>query len=389
MSTAELKDLFQLNPKITFLNHGSFGACPLPVFQDYQQWQVKLEQEPIQFITKTGIEAYRRSKEVFAEKFHCSVDDFFLTSNPSTAFNTVIKSLKLEAGDEILSTDLEYGAMDKTWDFRCKQTGAKYIRQHIPLPISSKEDFLERFWSGLTHRTKVIFISHITSATALILPVKEICEKANILGITTLIDGAHVPGHISLNLDLLNADYYTGALHKWYLAPKGCSFLHVKKQNQELLDPLIVSWGYESEFPSHSQFLDYHEYTGTRDSSAFLCLPSLADFWERQQWKQKTQEAKEILHRWYPLFCNLLETEPICPVNTDFLGQICSIPISTPLPFELKEVLYNQYKIEIPITNRAKDFFIRISFQAYNQEEELAYLYESLATLKSEGKYLK
>jgi isopenicillin-N epimerase len=388
MSQANIKQVFLLNPEITFLNHGSFGACPKSVFEDYQNWQGKLEAEPIQFITKTGVAAYRKSKEVFANEFSCDVDDFFFTSNPSTAFNTVIKSLQLEEGDEILSTDLEYGAMDRTWHFYCKQSGAKYVQQAIPLPIQSKEHFLDAFWKGLTSKTKYIFLSHLTSNTALILPVEEICKKAKELGLITIIDGAHVPGHIPLNLTTLQADYYTGAMHKWYLAPKGFSFLHVKKAFQAELDPLIVSWGYESDFPSHSQFLDYHEYNGTRDFSAYLTMPALKQFWLENDWANKAAKSRELILEWYPKFCKLLNTAPLCPVNSDFLGQMCSIPIRTTKPLELKELLYQKYRIEIPVTNRGKDFFIRISIQGYTEENELEYLYAVLKELLSEGSYL-
>lgn len=388
MSNQDLKQLFLLDPSIAFLNHGSFGACPKPIFEDYQKWQVKLEAEPIQFITKTGVAAYRKAKAVFAKEFSCDVDDFFFTPNPSTAFNTVIKSLDLQPGDEILSTDLEYGAMDRTWHFYCKQSGAKYVQQAIPLPIQSKEHFLEAFWNGLTPKTKYVFLSHITSSTALILPVEEICKKAKELGLITIIDGAHVPGHIPLNLTTLEADYYTGAMHKWYLAPKGFSFLHVKKAFQASLDPLIVSWGYESDMPSHSQFLDYHEYNGTRDFSAYLCMPAMQEFWKQYNWTAHTAQASAQILLWYPQFCKLLNTSPICPLNTDFLGQMCSIPIRTHKPLELKEVLYNSYQIEIPITNRGNDFFIRISIQGYTTENEVAYLYQTLNKLLTEGVYL-
>ena len=247
---------------------------------------------------------------------------------------------------------------------------------------------MDAFWKGLTSKTKYIFLSHLTSNTALILPVEEICKKAKELGLITIIDGAHVPGHIPLNLTTLQADYYTGAMHKWYLAPKGFSFLHVKKAFQAELDPLIVSWGYESDFPSHSQFLDYHEYNGTRDFSAYLTMPALKQFWLENDWANKAAKSRELILEWYPKFCKLLNTAPLCPVNSDFLGQMCSIPIRTTKPLELKELLYQKYRIEIPVTNRGKDFFIRISIQGYTEENELEYLYAVLKELLSEGSYL-
>ena len=383
-----MKTHFLLNPDITYLNHGSFGACPREVFENYQYWQKKLEEEPVQFITKTGVEALRTSKQAFASYINCEADDFFFSPNPTVAINTVIHSLDLNAGDEILSTNLEYGAMDRTWNFYCKKTGARYIRQSIPLPIQNKEQFLEAFWKGYTSKTKIIFISQITSATALILPVKDIIVKAKELGLITIIDGAHVPGHIDLDLEDMDPDYYTGAVHKWFLAPKGCSFLYVKKALQNKLDPLIVSWGYESASPGHSQFLDYHEYNGTRDFSAYLTIPSLIEFRQKNDWEEQIKRCKEQIIRWYPEFCKLMNTIPICPLTDEFLGQMCSIPVRTANPFELKETLYGKYKIEIPVMQLEDRFFVRISIQPYNTDEEIGYLYKVLDELKQEGKLI-
>ncbi len=380
-----MKKLFLLSPEITFLNHGSFGACPKIVFENYQHWQRQLENEPVQFITKIGIQALKESKLAFSKIINCETDDFFFLPNPTTAINTVVNSLSLKKDDEILSTSLEYGAMDKTWNFYCQKTGAKYIRQEITLPITSKNQFLVDFWKGYSAKTKVIFISHITSTTALILPVKEIIVKAKELGLITIIDGAHVPGHIPLNLQELNPDFYTGAIHKWFLAPKGCSFLFVNKKFQSSLKPLIVSWGYESDTPSHSKFLDYHEFNGTRDFSAYLTIPSIIKFRAETKWEELIKTSKQMILDWYPKFCELLHTEPICPVNSEFLGQMCSIPIQTPNWVKLKEILFNNYKIEIPITKQGNNFFIRISIQPYTTNDELLYLYHTLKSLKEEG----
>ncbi len=249
MQTNNLKSQFLLNPEITFLNFGSFGACPKPVFAEYQKWQLELEKEPVQFIAVNGPQNLKTSREALAGYINCVADDLVYVTNPSYAINIIAKSFNLNAGDEILSTNLEYGALDRTWRYYCKKAGAKYIKQPINLPLVSKEKFIEDFFKGLTKKTKAIFISHITSSTALIFPAKEICEAAKAKGLMTIVDGAHVPGHISLNLAELQADVYTGACHKWMCAPKGCSFLYIKKEFQNLFDPLIISWGYESLYP--------------------------------------------------------------------------------------------------------------------------------------------
>ncbi len=219
MQNNSIKSQFLVDPSVTYLAFGSFGSCPKPIFEDYQKWQLELEKEPAQFITVNGPIYLKRSREALAQYINCSADDLVYTTNPSYAINIIAKSLKLNAGDEILTTNFEYGALDRTWNYYCKKVGAKYVRQPIELPLVSKEKFIEDFFKGLTNKTKAIFISQITSTTALIFPVKEICEIAKTKGLFTIVDGAHVPGHIHLDLTELKADVYTGACHKWMMTP--------------------------------------------------------------------------------------------------------------------------------------------------------------------------
>lgn len=383
-----MKSQFLLDPEITFLNHGSFGACPKPIFENYQSWQSRLEYEPVQFIQNQLPGYLKEAKDALSEYIGCSSDDFFFTANPTVAINTIMRSLKLQPGDEILSTNQEYGAMDRTWDFYCKKTGTRYIRQDISLPIVSKHQILEDFWNGYNKRTKVVFLNQISSATALIFPVKEICQKAKALGLITIIDGAHVPGHIGLNIADLNPDFYTGTLHKWMLAPKGSSFLYVKKEFQNSIDPLIVSWGYDSETPSSSTFLDYHEYQGTRDVSAFLATPAVLSFLKKNEWHLKAQQSKAMILQHYKDFCDVLGSTPICPITSEFLGQMCSIPISTEKPKELKELLFQKYKIEIPVMKIDHCVFLRISLNAYNTLEDLDILRAALVEIKQQSRLI-
>lgn len=373
-----MKSQFLLDPAITFLNHGSFGACPKPIFEEYQGFQLELETEPVQFIQKRVVGYLKVAKECLSKFIGCDASDFFFTPNPTVAVNTIMRSLKLHEGDEILTTNHEYGAMDRTFHFFCKKYGTKYIRQEITLPIISKEQILTEFWKGYTSKTKIIFLNQISSATAIIFPVKEICDKARELGLITIIDGAHVPGQIDLNISDLNPDFYTGTLHKWMLAPKGSSFLYVKKTFQDQIEPLVVGWGYESLNPSESKFLDYHEYQGTRDISAFLCTPTVIDFLEKNNWKSVTKNSRKIVLANYQRFCNLLKTNPICPITEEFLGQMASIPINTVNPVELKELLYNKYKIQIPIMPLNGNFYLRYSINGYNSQEDLDVLYNAL-----------
>jgi len=373
-----LHSQFLLRPDIHFLNFGSFGACPKPVFEDYQKWQLELEREPVQFITQQLPAQLKRSREALGAYVNCHSDDLVFVTNPSYAINIIAKSLKLNAGDEVLSTNLEYGALDRTWSYYCRQAGAQYVRQPIELPLSSKEKFISDFFKGLSSKTKAVFIGQITSATALIFPVKEICDMARSKGLLTIVDGAHVPGHIPLDISELDPDVYTGACHKWMCAPKGCSFLYVKKDKQHLFDPLIISWGYESAAPSHSQFLDYHQMQGTRDCSAFLTIPAVIDFLKENNWPAQAAACRKLAHANYERFCNLSGTQPLCPVSDEFLGQMCSTPIHTTQPEKLQRLLYEKYHIEIPVMRQDNRVLIRYSIQVFNTQRDLDNLYAAL-----------
>ena len=376
-----MKSQFLLDKNTTFLNHGSFGACPKTVFEEYQRFQLELETEPVLFIQKKLPVYLKEAKKPLAKFIGCNQEDFFFTPNPTFAINTVMHSLKLDKDDEILTTNHEYGAMDRTWNFYCKKSGAKYIRQEISLPIFSKEQILEEFWKGYTNKTKVVFLNQISSSTALIFPVKEICDKARELGLITIIDGAHVPGHIDLNIENLNPDYYTGTLHKWMLAPKGSSFLYVKKELQDSLDPLVVSWGYESVNPSESQFLDYHEYQGTHDVSQYLCTPKVIEFLAENNWNQVSKDCKKIVLDNYQRFCDLVNTKPICPISEEFLGQMASVEVTTTKSMELKELLYEKYKIQIPIMPLNGKIYMRYSINGYNSQTDLDVLYQAITDI--------
>ncbi len=373
-----MKSQFLLDPNITFLNHGSFGACPKPIFEEFQSFQLELETEPVDFIQRKQPEYLKAARKSLAKFVGCQAQDLFFTNNPTFAINVIMRSLKLNKGDEILTTNHEYGAMDRTWNFYCKKSGAKYIRQNISLPVVSKEQIIEEFWKGYNENTKVVFLNQMSSATALLFPVKDICDLAKELGLTTIIDGAHIPAHIDLNIAELNPDYYTGTLHKWMLSPKGSSFLYVKPSLQAALEPLVVSWGYESLSPSESQFIDYHEIQGTRDVSAFLCTSKVVEFLEQNNWKAVSRGCKQIVLDNYQRFCDLLNTQPICPITSEFLGQMASVPINTQKPSELKELLYSKYKIQIPVMPLNGKTYLRYSINAYNSQTDLDILYKAL-----------
>lgn len=376
-----MKDLFLLNPHITFLNHGSFGACPRPVFEDYQEWQRRLEAEPVQFMGGAVYEHLQRAREALGAFVGCSGDDLVFVPNPTTAVNTVMRSLKLKPGDEILSTNHEYGALIRAWTHYAEETGARFIQREIPLPITTTEEFIDHFWAGVTERTRVIFISQITSPTALIFPVEELCRRARAEKILSIVDGAHVPGHIPLNISHLDPDVYTGAIHKWLCAPKGCSFLYVRRDLQPHIKPLITSWGSAGWDPSPSPFLVEHQWQGTRDLSAFLTVPAAIQFQfdfltdrVKQRCRQLTLQAREYL-------LDLLGTAPLGPGNETWLGQMASVEFPTQDGASIQQKLYAEFQIEIPLFTWEERNLLRISVQAYNDEADVDRLLSALKEL--------
>jgi len=377
-----LKELFLLRKDIHFLNFGSFGATPQPVFDHYQDWQKVLEAEPVQFIAFDGVEYLSSSRAALAKFIHVDdKDDLVYITNPSFAVNIIAKSFPLNEGDEILATNIEYGACDRTWDYYCTQKKAIYKRQKINLPITTKEQFIEDFFAGLTPKTKAVFISHITSATALIFPVKEICEIAKSKGLITIVDGAHAPAQIDLKVNELAVDFYVGACHKWMMAPKGASFLYAHKSVQHLCEPLVVSWGYKAAKPSASLFLDYHQMIGTRDFSAFLTVPKCIEFMQEHNWKAVSKECHEMVLSHAAMFYALLGTQAISPLNSEWIGQMISIPIKTKEPELLQRKLFKEYHIEIPIMRQEEDVYMRYSINAFNSVQDVEALYNALTDI--------
>mgnify|MGYP002000355929 FL=1 len=377
----KFKSKFMLDPEIVYLNHGSFGACPKNIFNSLIKYQKLLEFEPVKHLAHDVFEYLEKSRESLGNYINCNKDDVVFSPNPSTALNTVIRSLDLNDGDEILTTNHEYGALDKTWKYICKKTGAKYIQKIIPLPLESKEDFINNFAEGITKKTKVIFLSHITSPTALIFPVKEICKIAREKNILSIIDGAHAPAQINLDISDINPDIYVGACHKWMCSPKGVSFLFSKKEYQNKIDPLVISWGYEPDKINNNQFIDYHQWQGTRDMSAFLTIPETINFLEKNNWREVTKECYKI-NLWAKKEINSLLNEEALSTD-EFNGQMCSFYYKSKkdlIDFNIK--FYLKYKIQLPFIEWNDKTLFRISIQAYNSKNDINFLLNALDDLK-------
>jgi isopenicillin-N epimerase len=393
-----LRRYFLLDPAVTFLNHGSFGACPRPVFESYRRWQRELERQPVEFLGRRHNGLMLAARSALGKYLGTQADNLVFTSNVTVSLNIVARSLDLGPGDEVLATDHEYGALDRAWRFLAKERGFTYINQpvlgtesevsrlwtrRLESPDSVTQRFVDELWKGVTPRTRVIFLSHITSPTALLFPVEAVIRRARAEGILTVVDGAHAPGQIPLRLDDLGADFYGGNLHKWLCAPKGAGFLYARPEVQHLLKPLVVSWGYEAEIPGPSQFVDHNEWTGTRDIAAFLAVPDAIRFQEEHDWPKVRAACQELVREAQERICELTSRPPIFGFeNGGTTGgrlQMAAAPLPDSVDLAaLKTRLYEEYCIEVPMILWNGRKLIRVSVQGYNSRRDVEKLVEAL-----------
>lgn len=403
-----MRDRFLLDPAITFLNHGSFGATPRVVLEAQQRVQREMERNPVAFLGRGSAAALAAARRRLAEFVGADGEDLVFVPNATTGVNTVARSLALAAGDEVLTTDHEYGACIATWRRRCAETGAALRIVPIPVPFDPA-GFTARLLAAVTPRTRLVFASHIASTTALVFPVQELCAAARERGIATLIDGAHAPGQLALDLARIGADFYTGNCHKWMCAPKGSGFLHVRPDRRcgpALLEAPVVSWGYVAEelaqqgvaaasaaYAAHTGHTGFDAYTGrsplerrlqwqgTRDLSAFLAVPRAIDFQAEHDWATLRQRCHKMA---LDLQREVLARNGLVPIAPDeALAQMVPIPVHTSAHGDeadaLRRWLFEQRRIEVPVTLHAGRVYVRVSVQAYNTHEDLRRLRDALA----------
>jgi isopenicillin-N epimerase len=380
---SSLREYFHLDPTIHFLNHGSYGATPKPVFEAYQNWQLRLERQPVLFLSRELAGLLKESREALGDYLNASADDLVYIPNATHGVNIVAHSLDLKPEDEILTTDHEYGACDFTWDFVCAKTGAKYIHQSIPLPVRTEDEIVQQFWKGVTSQTKAVYLSHITSSTALRLPVEKICQRARDAGILSIIDAAHAPGQIPVDLQLLDADIVFGNCHKWMLAPKGAAFLYVHREIQDLINPFVVSWGTNPtpDIATGSRFVDILQWTGTKDPAAALTVPAAIQFMQDHDWDNVCGECHRLLRQAIERICDLIKLPPLYPLDSDFYSQMGIAPLPKSDLVTLKTRLYDEYHVEVPLSQWQDRQFIRISIQGYNTQEDVEVLMGALKVL--------
>ena len=370
------KNKYLLDKSVTFFNHGSYGACPIEIINEHQRIQKLFESQPVHFIENLLPPLLESSRKSLATFLNVNKDDIVIMDNPTTSMNEIVRCLELKSGDEILTTNHEYGAMEKIWEYTKQKIGFNINTVKLPLPLKSYNQILEIINDAITNKTKYIFISHITSPTAIIFPIKEICNIAHERGIKTIIDGAHSPGYINLNISDINPDYYFGTCHKWLSTPKGVSFMYIKKELQYTIEPLVVGWGWNEKNDKISNFINIHEWWGTKDLTHYLCIPKSIDIYSTKEYKNKILYCRSMVSKARNKINNITKQQSICP---DYmLGQMASMIIPNTNTIELKKHLINDYKIEIPVFEWQNKQLLRISFQVYNTESEIDYLAHSI-----------
>jgi len=388
--SSNLAQQFLLDPEVLFLNHGSFGACPRPVFEDYQRWQLKLERQPVEFLdSRRGLKANLQvAREALAKELNTAPDNIAQVSNATTGLNVVIQSLPLKPGDEILTTNHEYNALEKTWTYVARKTGAKVVVMTVPLPLTSVQQFHDAVAAGFSDRTKVLFLSHITSPTALLFPIESLVKEARSRGVFSVIDGAHTPGHIPLDLDALGPDFYSGNCHKWLMSPKGSAFVYCRPERQAMIDPLVISHGWTADnkepgvrgpFGS-SPFVDEIEMQGTRDPSAWLAVPAALEFRRLHDWWKVSADCHRLAQE---TAARLQELTGLPALSTpEFCApQMVAMPIPPCEPQAVHDELLRKYGIEIPVFEWQGHYIVRLSCQGYNTRGQMDVLIGALSEL--------
>ena len=382
--------LWPLDPEITFLNHGSFGSCPRPVLQEQTSWRDRLERQPVQFLVRELEPLLDNARRALAAMVGANADNLVLVANATSGVNTVLRSLAFQAGDELLVTNHEYNACRNALDYIAARNGATIVVARVPFPVSSADEIHQSILERVTPRTRLALLDHVTSQTGLVFPIEALVKALRERGVDTLVDGAHAPGMVPLNLERIAPAYYTGNCHKWLCAPKGAAFLYVSPHRQETIRPLTISHGANSRRDDRSRFLVEFGWVGTTDPSAFLAIPAALDFMSgllEGQWPQIMAVNRSLALTGRRILCDALEIE--APAPEDLLGSLASIFVpgpsesSSPLYADpLQEKLLRHYSIEVPIIPWPADEegcpprrLLRISAQLYNcgaQYEQLA-----------------
>lgn len=390
--SSDLAKLWPLDPNVIFLNHGSFGSCPRAVLEFQQALRDRMERQPVQFLVRDLEGLLDEARSVLARFVGAEPENLVFVANATHGVNTVLRSLSFVLGDELLVTDHEYNACRNALNFVGGRTGANIVVAPIPFPLESEEQVVNSILSRVTSRTKLALIDHVTSPTGMVLPIARIVRELEERGVDTLVDGAHAPGMVRLNLSNLGAAYYTGNCHKWMCAPKTAAFLHVRPDRQELIHPLSISHGLNSSRTDRSKFLLEFGWTGTSDPSPCLSVPKVLRYMEevvQGGWPQIMARNRSLALAARKILCDTLRIGPPCP--EELIGSMAAFPLPDNLADErpqapllldpLQDRLLTHYGIEVPIIPWPgfPRRLLRISAQLYNSPDQYHRLAEALA----------
>jgi isopenicillin-N epimerase len=357
-----------LEPGIDFLNHGSFGAVPRVVFEAQTDWRRRIEAAPVEIISRRRLELIDAAKRPVGAWLGMRVNDFGLVTNATEGANAVLHSLCFRPGDELLTTNHVYNAVRQAMCFTCARSGASYREVDVPLPVRCSADIADALIRGLSDRTRLLVIDHVTSPTAMVFPVEQIVAACSERGIDVLIDGAHAPGMVPLNIERIGAAYYAGNLHKWAFAPRGAGFLWARPDRQPQIHPAVISHHYTDGFSRE------FSWQGTRDLSAWLAVPRALEF-TRDLGGEAVRDHNHALAVWaHQLLCEKLRVrEPLSPLDGSLLGSMAAIPLPQSLADlsdsqveALQQSLYTQHRIEVPLMRLGRQLLLRVSCQLYN-----------------------
>jgi isopenicillin-N epimerase len=372
------RSLWLLDSQVTYLNHGSFGACPLPVLEAQQVFRQRLERQPMAFLGRDYEALLDQARAALANFLGVAAPDLAFVPNATTGVNSVLRSLRFQPGDQLLTTNHGYNACQNALNFVAARSGADVVVAPIPFPIQSTEQIVAAVMDSVTPQTQLVLLDHVTSQTGLIFPVQELVAKLNGLGIDTLIDGAHAPGMIPLNLSELGATYYTGNCHKWLCAPKGAGFLYVQPDRQSQIHPLTISHGFNVDRSDRSRFLLEFDWTGTDDPTPYLSVPTALKMMQDLMpggWPAVMAHNRALVLAARQLLCQSLNLSLPCPDS--MIGTLASLPLPDAEDCSLQDQLLTKFQIEVPVFPwpTPPKRLIRISANLYNTLAD----YEQLA----------
>lgn len=393
---------WRLDPEVAFLNHGSFGACPEHVLAVQRDWRDRLEREPVTFLERE-LEGHLADARAAVGRFlGADPDGLAFVANATVGLNAVLGSLSFDAGDELLTTDHEYNAALTTMRVAARRTGARLVIAPVPFPIRDADDALAAVLAAVTPRTRLAIISHVTSSTGLVLPVDRVVSALADRGIDTLVDGAHAPGVVPLELDRLGAAYYTGNGHKWLCGPKGSAFLWVRADRREGVHPAIVSHGANDPRTDSPRFRLEFDWTGTPDPTPSLALPAAIDWMARQVpggWPEIMSANRDMAIRARDRIAQALGVE--APAPDAMLGAMAAVPVpglaTDDEAAALHEALFRDHRVEVPVggwpargarprpVDQPRLVVLRVSTQRYNDEIDIERLITGLRSLGVAG----